>query len=117
MMNALPSFTTAVQELVVPRSIPMMGPFRGPVGREGTTSSTIAGRAAGADACAGWPGASVGRGNGGGAGRRDGGGWLRARAAGAGAAGTGCGGSIGAAGTGCGGSIGAAGTGCGASIG
>src|SRR6266851_1229157 len=45
MMNALPSFTTAAHELVVPRSMPMIGPLRGPAGQDGA-------RAAGGCACA-----------------------------------------------------------------
>ena len=71
-MNALPSLTTAAHEFVVPRSMPMIGPLRGPAGRSGTTSSTICGVASAGDVLSTL--SRVGRGRGGGAGLRAGGG-------------------------------------------
>src|SRR2546423_3244646 len=69
MTKGLPSLTTAAQEFVVPRSIPITGPvgFAGLGAGSSSASSTGCGTGCGgAD-----PGASVGRGSGGGAGRRD----------------------------------------------
>src|SRR5918912_305021 len=77
MMKGLPSLTTAAHELVVPRSMPMIGPVRGPAGRSGTVSSTIVGSASTDGAAVTGP--SVGRGSGGGAGRRETGGSVFAR--------------------------------------
>src|SRR2546428_179949 len=49
MMNGFLSFTTAAHEFVVPRSMPMIGPFLGPAGRGGGTSSTGSGSGRGVE--------------------------------------------------------------------
>src|SRR5438067_11193919 len=69
MTKGLPSFTTAAQEFVVPRSIPITGP----VGLEGRACGRSSGSSptSAAGCGCGAPGARVGLGSGGGAGRRE----------------------------------------------